>query len=426
MKGESLMKKFLPSLLVSICLILGVGLGGCTLLPQFQLTVTANNAAYGTVTGAGTYIRGTVASISATPNEGYEFVNWTIGTDLYSLQPTTTVNMNANTAVVANFRELPPEEIPFIGWYVLAVDFEGKPVVSTDEEYMYMYFHGDGTLTMFTGWVCGETGFLMTDQHEGVYTVEEDKLTLTMERTPNVEIEFEIAEGRIINAGTDIDEWEYLAESPFMDFVVGWYKTTIDFNGDAVLSTDEDYNYFYFDAEGAGVLYNSMQFPIISELAFTYTINGSWVIVRFNMFPSLATNFNILEGKITGTQGDLSEYELVSEAPFIEFVPGWYENTVSVSGSVITDPTVYVYFDADGTGLVYGYSNDDEPLELTYTLSANVITIIVFTKEVEMVNDKEVVTIVPVTYRLKIVEGKIVGVGGDLSEFEHIDYNPFD
>ena len=40
------------------------------------LTLTTNNAAYGNVTGAGTYDAGTSITINATANDGYSFMAW--------------------------------------------------------------------------------------------------------------------------------------------------------------------------------------------------------------------------------------------------------------------------------------------------------------------------------------------------------------
>ena len=46
---------------------------------KYTLTVLANNAAFGTVTGSGTYNVNDSITITATPNEGYEFIGWNDG-----------------------------------------------------------------------------------------------------------------------------------------------------------------------------------------------------------------------------------------------------------------------------------------------------------------------------------------------------------
>ena len=74
------------------------------------ITATANDAAMGTVAGAGNYGKGSTATLTATPNDGYLFVNWTkdgvevATTQEYSFKVTEAV------ALVANF-EAAPEEV---------------------------------------------------------------------------------------------------------------------------------------------------------------------------------------------------------------------------------------------------------------------------------------------------------------------------
>ena len=46
---------------------------------QFTVTASSNNAAWGTVTGGGTYNQGATATLTATANAGYYFVQWNDG-----------------------------------------------------------------------------------------------------------------------------------------------------------------------------------------------------------------------------------------------------------------------------------------------------------------------------------------------------------
>jgi RHS repeat-associated protein/uncharacterized repeat protein (TIGR02543 family) len=77
----------------------------CTLIPSYTLTVTIAPTAGGSVDLAplgGTYVRGTPVTLTAKFNTGYTFLNWSgaaTGTN-----PTTTVTMNSNLAVTANFK----------------------------------------------------------------------------------------------------------------------------------------------------------------------------------------------------------------------------------------------------------------------------------------------------------------------------------
>ncbi len=75
---------------------------------QYTLTMQVNQAGWGTTTpavGTITYAAGTVVTVTAIPAAGYEFVNWT-GDVANPNNITTTVTMNSNKTVTANFRRL--------------------------------------------------------------------------------------------------------------------------------------------------------------------------------------------------------------------------------------------------------------------------------------------------------------------------------
>ncbi len=71
---------------------------------EFTLTATANPAEGGSVTGAGVYEEGTTVTLTATANEGYEFVSWTNGGAEVSTNATYSFVIQTNLALVANFK----------------------------------------------------------------------------------------------------------------------------------------------------------------------------------------------------------------------------------------------------------------------------------------------------------------------------------
>jgi hypothetical protein len=75
-----------------------------TFQTQYQLTISASPAGGGTVTPStgGFYNAGASVTISAAPNSGYQFVNWT-GSVAAPGSASTTVTMNAAETVTANF-----------------------------------------------------------------------------------------------------------------------------------------------------------------------------------------------------------------------------------------------------------------------------------------------------------------------------------
>ena len=76
----------------------------------YTITVTANPAAGGIVTGAGEYVEGDSCTLVATPNDGYQFDNWTKGGAVVSNTATYAFAVTESGDYVANFSEIPGGE----------------------------------------------------------------------------------------------------------------------------------------------------------------------------------------------------------------------------------------------------------------------------------------------------------------------------
>ena len=76
---------------------------------SFVVSATSANATMGTATVSpnGTVAAGTSVTATATANEGYQFVNWTVSGNVVSNANPYTFTVTANTALVANFEALP-------------------------------------------------------------------------------------------------------------------------------------------------------------------------------------------------------------------------------------------------------------------------------------------------------------------------------
>jgi hypothetical protein len=77
--------------------------GGTT----YTITVSASPTAGGSVGGAGTYAAGASRTVTANPNSGYAFVNWTENGSAVSTSSSYTFTLNANRNLVANFTQQP-------------------------------------------------------------------------------------------------------------------------------------------------------------------------------------------------------------------------------------------------------------------------------------------------------------------------------
>ena len=74
---------------------------------QYTVNVSANPTIGGSVTGGGTYNQGQSCTVTATPNAGYTFTNWTENGNVVSSQANYTFTVNANRTLVANFQAQP-------------------------------------------------------------------------------------------------------------------------------------------------------------------------------------------------------------------------------------------------------------------------------------------------------------------------------
>ena len=72
--------------------------------PEHNVTITVNGN--GTVTGAntGTYLEGTELTLTASPADHYDFVNWTYGSETSTDNPLT-ITVNSDMTITANFKE---------------------------------------------------------------------------------------------------------------------------------------------------------------------------------------------------------------------------------------------------------------------------------------------------------------------------------
>ena len=72
-------------------------------LNSYTITASANPSEGGSVSGGGSYSYGSTCSLTATPNTGYAFVNWTENGSAVSSDATMSFTVTGNRSLVANF-----------------------------------------------------------------------------------------------------------------------------------------------------------------------------------------------------------------------------------------------------------------------------------------------------------------------------------
>lgn len=88
-----------------------IGVAACDGADTYQLTISSGSGGNVTDPGDGTYVydAGTVVQLAATPDDGYQFRSW--GGDIERIAnpkaASTTITMNRNYTIVANFETQP-------------------------------------------------------------------------------------------------------------------------------------------------------------------------------------------------------------------------------------------------------------------------------------------------------------------------------
>ena len=148
-------------LLVMVALI--AAMAGCQPALRYDLTVSSTTGGSVTSPGEGTftYDRGTTVLLVAAPASGYQFVNWTgnVGTIANVDANGTTITMNDNCSITANFEEIPPVR------YDLTISSTYGGSVTTPGEGTFNYDCGTGVELVaeaeegyaFVGWT-GDVG----------------------------------------------------------------------------------------------------------------------------------------------------------------------------------------------------------------------------------------------------------------------------
>jgi hypothetical protein len=76
--------------------------------PSYAITTSSNPSSGGSTSGAGSYVAGASATVSATAASGYAFTNWMEGGSVVSTSAAYTFTANANRALVATFTSTAP------------------------------------------------------------------------------------------------------------------------------------------------------------------------------------------------------------------------------------------------------------------------------------------------------------------------------
>lgn len=139
-------------------------------IPQYQISAISQPTQGGTISGAGTYYEQATVTLTATPNQGYNFVNWTEGGVEVSTENTIPFNAIQNRSLVANF------EAQYVGYTVTLQNTVGGTVSGAG------LFQANSSVTItatpdakytFSGWQ-DTTGTLVSTDASLSFTITSD------------------------------------------------------------------------------------------------------------------------------------------------------------------------------------------------------------------------------------------------------------
>ena len=179
-------------------------------LPTYNVTATVNPAETGSVEGAKEYKQGEQATLTATPAEGYEFVNWTKGEEKVSTENPYTFAVTENVTLVANF--VKNATVTVVDPIGSMSTYTGVEYDESAETWSKVYHVGDevtigvaqlGEGWVFAYWTVGEEK-IFTEEY--TFTVAED-VTITATYAMAMDVTFDNlvldAESGLVEAGPD-------------------------------------------------------------------------------------------------------------------------------------------------------------------------------------------------------------------------------
>jgi hypothetical protein len=213
----------------------------------YNLTLSANITDSGELSGAGEYPEGAEVTIEAIANEGFVFLNWTLGEDVFANTASHTFNMpGEDLEITANFEEL-PDDGPVLIHYWHFNTMDGSTVTEVAPDYSVT---GLSALITYPG--TGD-GYMDARTHRPADPV--SNFNLRMGQQPN--------QGAVLRVRNPANTRELLFQIPstgYEELVVTWAATRSDNGG--------THQRFEFSADGGNTwqtVGDDIEIPFIGE-----------------------------------------------------------------------------------------------------------------------------------------------------------------
>jgi hypothetical protein len=218
-------------------------------LTQHTVTLASNPANGGTTSGAGTFNAGTLVNVTATPETGFFFTNWTEGTNIVSTSSSYSFPITSDRILTANFSNNPIQH---------SVVLNANPVAGGTTSGAGTYVSGSSVTVTANA----NSGFTFTNWTEGANVV-----------STSSSYTFTIVEDKILTANFTANPGPYtvtLASNPLLG---GTTSGAGSFSaGSSVTVTANANSGFTFTnwTEGVNIVSTSS--------SYTFTINGNRIL----------------------------------------------------------------------------------------------------------------------------------------------------
>jgi len=352
-------------------------------IPRYFIAATSNPSDGGTITGAGNYVLGTQVNLIATPNEGYEFVDWTDNGVQVSTSASYSFTADADRTLLANFK---------LKTYKLTTIVFGQGTVGkTPDNEIYSY--GDVVqLTAnpeqgwyFTGWSGDISGSV-------------NPAIIIMEKNKTVGATFAANEYKIIaTAGNGGNI------SPSGSVIVNHGE-----NKTFTITPNEGYSIEDLIVDGQSVgPDNSYTFNNVTAEHTIHAIFSSAPSTTYTVTINVSDDQGAVEGASVSFNGETKNTDSLGKAVFTDVLAGSKAYTVSKEG----------YNDATDNLLVDGDKTVDVFLaKKTYTLAINLVGQGIVTRNPDKATYSHGEIVQLTAHPL---EGSFAGWGGDISGSEN-------
>jgi hypothetical protein len=391
---------------------------------EYTLTILVDDPAEGNATGGGTFVYGTVPSISATPVTGYRFVNWSGAGVTDSGAASTTVTLDQNLIVTANFARLE---------YNLEVNATaGGGTVVTNPAPYYHFGVYDLNATPATGYSFSQWTGDVTD----VTDINASHTTITMFADANVTAEFTMNSYLLmVNAGaggtaTGTGTFLHNANAPIVAIPLEGYEFTGwtgDVNGTITDLLDANTT---IDMSVKGTNLTIAATFDLKEYALTVTANaggdanGSGTFEHNSTVPVVATpltgwSFDYWSGTISALDNDQNATATATITETTNLAANFKRNqyTLTVLAETGGDANGSGTFDFEDNRTITATPNPPEGYVFSHWSgqTANVVNVNAASTTVQILDSNVTVTanFTPLTYVVRLtVQGDANGTVG--------------